>query len=758
MKIFFYILILYFSFNACAQQTQESVLLDRNHPNLTMTSEGVTMIKEQLSEAPFFIQTLEAIMYEVDKEIELGVQVPLPKDMAGGYTHERHKRNFFILQKAGNLYQITGEEKYAEYIRDNFMAYAKMYPNLPLHPTDRSYATGKIFWQCLNDANWLVYCSQAYDCIYNYLSADERSYLENNLFRPMADFLSIENPKFFNRIHNHSTWGNAAVGMIGLVMNDDDLIDRALYGIRNDGLDETMVDNDGGFIKIAGEKRAGFLAQLDLSFSPDGHFTEGPYYLRYAMTPFLLFAKSLNSVRPELNIYSYREGILKKAVYALLNETDASGRFFPINDAQKGMSWKAREVVSAVNIAYSDFNPDPMLLSIAETQGRVLIDQSGFEVARSLKDGLAKPFIHQSISFVDGPEGNKGGLGILRMDNSEGEEICLVMKYAAHGMGHGHFDKLSYSLYDEIQEVVQDYGAARWVNIDQKGGGRYLKENNSFSKQSIGHNTVVIDSKTHYGADVKKADELSPQLYFFDTSMDSIHVVSAKEVNAYANGDLHRTMLLINSNEFSNPIVVDIFNASSAGANSYDLPTWFSGHFLNSNFNCTYEGPTISALGSKNGYEHLWLESSCSNSSETAQFTWFGGDRFYSQTFASAPSDEILIARLGANDPDYNLRRDPVLIHRKKNQDHVVFASVIESHGKYSPVTEIPIHPYPKVIQTQVLIESEDYTGIEFKTEMSTWQIVISNKDENRMSQHQVMLKDKEINWTGPYNIEKIKN
>ena len=40
------------------------------------------------------------------------------------------------------------------------------------------------------------------------------------------------------------------------------------------------------------------------------------------------------------------------------------------------------------------------------------------------------------------------------------------MKYTSQGMGHGHFDKLSYTFYDNNNEVVRDYGAARFLNID----------------------------------------------------------------------------------------------------------------------------------------------------------------------------------------------------------------------------------------------------------------------------------------------------
>ncbi len=215
-------------------------LTAQSHPRLTLTQKGVLVIRSELGKVALFDSALSEAINEVNAEIELGVIVPIPKNMAVGFTHERHKQNFFILQKAGNIYQITKEEKYAKYIKESLLAYAEMYPTLPLHPTNSSYATGKIFWQCLNDANWLVYVSQAYNCIYDYLSPKERYYLETDLFKPFADFLLIGNPKFFNHIHHNSTWANAAVGMIGLAMNDETLINRSLSGIHNDGIDENV--------------------------------------------------------------------------------------------------------------------------------------------------------------------------------------------------------------------------------------------------------------------------------------------------------------------------------------------------------------------------------------------------------------------------------------------------------------------------------------------------------------------------------------
>ena len=86
------------------------------HPNLILTEKGVAAIRASLGKAPLFDKVLADAKAELEAEIAEGIEVPIPKDMAGGYTHERHKRNWFMMQQAGALYQITGQEKYAIYI------------------------------------------------------------------------------------------------------------------------------------------------------------------------------------------------------------------------------------------------------------------------------------------------------------------------------------------------------------------------------------------------------------------------------------------------------------------------------------------------------------------------------------------------------------------------------------------------------------------------------------------------------------------
>lgn len=729
----------------------------QNHPLLILTKKSVAEIRSTKAKAPLFEEMLAQTKKEVDAEIELGIFVPIPKDMAGGYTHERHKLNLFILQKAGNLFQITGDEKYAVYIRAMLMEYAKVYPTLGQHPTNKSYANGKLFWQALNDANWLVYVSQAYDCIYDWLPKKECKYLNKTLFRPFADYLSIESPQFFNRIHNHSTWGNAAVGMIGLVMDDKVLIERALYGLKADEVPKDLKDNDGGLIKLPEQEGAGFFAQLDNAFSPDGYYTEGPYYQRYAISPFILFAKALANNRPDLKIFEYRNDLLKKSVYALLYQADVKGQFFPINDAQKGMSIRSRESISAVDIAYDYCGKDPKLLSVAIAQNKVELDGSGFAVAQGIALGKALPFQKKSIELTDGKDGTEGAFGILRGYGKS--EICLAFKYTAQGLGHGHYDKLSYSLYDEAGEVIQDYGAARWVNIDQKQGGRYLPENKTWAKQTIAHNTLTINEKSHFGGVFEIGNANHSDRYFFNTTNENFQIASAKELNAYEGVSMHRTMALMTDSAFRNPILIDIYRVENpTEGNQYDFPTWFQGHLMSASFDYKAELKQLNTLGNGHGYEHIWKEATGKSKSDNAQVTWFSAGHFYSITSLVSSDDELIFARLGANDPEFNLRHDPAFIIRKKEQKDAIFVSVVEAHGDYNPVEEVPHSPYGTIASVELLHNSLAYTAIRIKsTSGKNWTVAVANQNNDTDAKHQLAIDGQELNWTGNYILIKDK-
>ena len=109
------------SISASSLQAQE-------HPRLILTKVGVEKIRAELGNIPLFDASLQQMKEEVDAEIALGIDTPVPKDYSGGYTHTRHKkminmrfmfaicycgmRSYILLYQLTQKHALTPEENY----------------------------------------------------------------------------------------------------------------------------------------------------------------------------------------------------------------------------------------------------------------------------------------------------------------------------------------------------------------------------------------------------------------------------------------------------------------------------------------------------------------------------------------------------------------------------------------------------------------------------------------------------------------------
>jgi hypothetical protein len=705
-----------------------------NHPNLMLTKTDVEIIKSSYSNYPLFQKTLEESKLKMDKILVQPIDVPIPKD-AASYTHERHKTNGFNIQTAGILYQILEEEKYAEYVKSILLQYAKLYPTLKKHPAATSNSYGLLFWQSLNETVWLIYAVQAYDCIYNYLSESERTIIETNLFRKMADFFLNEQIHTFNLAHNHGTWMTAAVGMTGFVINDSEYVEKSINGSNKDG-------------------NGGFLNQLDNLFSPDGFYTEGAYYHRYAIQPFFIFAESIHNNRASLNIYSYRNSILKKTFYTLLQLTNTDGTFIPINDAIKGKSDLSPEIVTALNLTFYRFGNDASLLAIANRQNKVLLNGAGLAVAKAVANKKeVSPFDYQSVFLSDGKDGKSGGVSILRHGPTT-DQSMLVMKYTGHGLSHGHYDKLSFLYYNQSREIIQDYGAARFVNIENKYGGRYLPENKSFAMHSIAHNTISVDEKCQFDGDIKISSKYHSTAHFHSTDDQNFQIISAKDEYAYEGVEMQRTMAMISDPSFANPIIIDVFKVESEMEHQYDLPFYYLGQIMHVNQKYKRYSEEQTILGNKPSYNHLWKEAELKVNGMFL-FKWLNGERFYSIITNTDTATTVYFVRIGANDPNFNLRSDPGIIIRTKAKEKV-FASIIEQHGRYDKVNEITTGENGIIESVTVLSSDKKNTVVEVRGKKNLrWILLINNGESSETEKHSVIINNEKYEWTGNYKLIK---
>lgn len=700
------------------------VCLRAQHPVTFFTKAEAAAVKKDLNKYPLLTQSFNEIKKDVDAWTGKDIDVPLPKDAGGGYTHDRHKANYMLMFNSGVLYNLTGDAKYAALVKGLLMKYAALNPTLKKHPQATSSSPGHIFWQALNDANWLVYSGMAYDLIKSSLTAAEIKAIEDGAFKPEVDFFTKDLKNWFNLIHNHGVWACAGVGIVGIATDNKEYVDMALYGTEKNG-------------------KSGLIAQMDNLFAPDGYYTEGPYYVRYAILPYYLFANALQHARPELKVFEHRNRILQKALLAGLQQTNLDGRFFPLNDAIKDKDYTTNEMITAIDIAWDMYGRDEGLMVVANKQGHVLLNKGGASVAAAIATAKSIPdyYPYKSVEFTDGVKGDEGGVSLMRNSLT-----TLIFKYTAHGLSHGHFDKLNINLFDKGNEVLTDYGSARFVNIEQKYGGRYLPENDGYATQTIAHNTIVVDEASHFNGDEKTAEKYHSEKLFSDVKNN---VVAAKETNAYKGVRMQRNLYMIDN------LIVDVFNVNADAEHQYDLPFHYDGQIINTSVQYNAYSKKQEPLGSRNGYQFLWKEAEASVADTTVQLTFLNGTTFYTISSLIQDSAKLFFTRSGANDPKFNLRHEPAWIIREKGKDKV-FVNVIEIHGKYDAVAEMSSNSYPSVKQIKLLQNDEELSVVEITAGKKSILIAQANKDIDPNKKHSFNREQVRLEWTGPYTIKHI--
>ena len=705
------------------------VLFQAQHPITFFTKAEATHVRNNMTKYPVSLRSYNQLKKEVDAWINKDVDVPVPKDPAGGYTHEKHKANYTLMFNAGILYNLTGDSKYAAIVKQLFFKYAKLNPTLPKHPEAVGNLAGHLFWQALNDANWLVYAGMAYDLIYNSLSNVERRTIEDGAFKPEVEYLTkgVSN-NWFNWIHNHGVWASAGVGIVGLATDNKEYVDLALYGANKDG-------------------KSGLFALMDGLFSPDGYYTEGPYYVRYAILPYFLFANALKNARPDLKVFQYRDRILQKALLSGLQLTNLDGAFYPVNDALKEKDYTSNELITAVDIAWDVYGKDEGLLVVANKQNRVLLNKGGTSIAATIATSKNIPayYPYKAVEYIDGIKGDEGGISVLR--NGKGKDLtALIYKYTSHGLSHGHFDKLNINLYDKGNEILTDYGAVRFISVEQKFGGRYLPENKTYAAQTIAHNTLVLDEESHFNGNEGESGKHHSEKLFSNIDDPNVQVVAAQEKNAYKDVQLERTVYLLQLPD-GKKIVIDVFNVLASKQTQFDLPFQYSGQLINTSFKYKSATKTQETFGKKNGYQFLWKEAEASVKDTITQFTFLNNRTFYTISSLIEDSASLFFTRIGANDPNFNLRHEPAYIIRKKGEKEF-FLNVIEIHGSFDPVSENASSSYSSVKNIK-LVENDDYTIAEITINEKKITIAQNNKVVDKNANHT----RKGITWIGPYTV-----
>ncbi|EGQ9110387.1 TPA: heparinase II/III family protein [Vibrio alginolyticus] len=708
---------------------------------ILLTEAEVELLRKEVGKPSLMGKSIEANRKELEAFMRLPLDVPGHGE-AGGYEHNRHKQNYTYMNLAGRLFLITQEEKYAQFVKDLLAIYAEKYLTFDFHVQKNTNPTGRLFHQILNEHCWLMFTSLAYSCVASVMTEEERTAVVERIFEPMLDMFTVKYAHDFDRIHNHGIWAVAAVGICGLAIGKPEYLEMSVYGQDRD---------DTG----------GFLAQISQLFAPSGYYMEGPYYHRYAIRPTCVFAEVVHRHMPEVDIYNYKDKVIGNTVQAMLATAYPNGEFPALNDASRTMSITDMGVQVAVSVYSKHYGMDDNILGMAKIQNAVWMHPCGLELSQAYDKAIADREIGMpfwpSVELNEGPTGNNGAQGFIRMQDKTGDVSQLVMNYGQHGMGHGNFDTLGITFFNRGQEVLREYGFCRWVNVEPKFGGRYLDENKSYARQTIAHNAVTIDEQCQNGFDVDRADSVHGLPHFFKVEGTEINGMSAFANDHYPNTDMQRSVFMLNLDELEAPLLLDLYRIEGQGEHQYDYSHQYDGQIVRTNFDYQSFGE-LSTLGDDFGYQHLWKVAS-GKVQDTALVSWLQNNTYYTclGTSSSAKQNgdnEVIFTRTGANDPSFNLRSEPAFILRSKGES-TLFASVLETHGYFNEEFEQSVNARGQVKDIRVVGYNAVGSIVEITTEKSLVTVMISNVlGADDQTPHQVELNGKTYSWNGFYSLE----
>ncbi len=90
---------------------------------------------------------------------------------------------------------------------------------------------------------------------------------------------------------------------------------------------------------------------------------------------------------------------------------------------------------------------------------------------------------------------------------------------------------------------------------------------------------------------------------------------------------------------------------------------------------------------------------------------------------------------------------------RRRGAGSTVFATTIETHGSYSPVSETAVNSNSNISELKVVYDDASYTAVsieDLEGHRSTF--ILSNSDAAESTKHELTIEGKAFQWSGPFH------
>lgn len=528
-------------------------------------------------------------------------------------------------------YAYTNEERFAAGVRRILLHLAEAYKNYPARQ-DRWGRTGwfaplggRRYVQSLDEAVGVIDLAKAYDLTRGAKcwQVGETKRVEDDFFR-----LTAETLLWFNQgINNHQSWYDAGLMAIGSVLADGPLVEK-------------VVSMPGGFRD-----------QLARSFGDDGLWYEGTMaYQNYALQALV---QTVDAGR-RLGLPLHEDPRFKLLLDSSLKVAYPDGTYPAINDSDPA---SFRNFTWSYDWAWRTYGDPRYAQAAAWGDPKKLTELLGPK---------AKPQSPLETKTLDLPN---VGLAILRA-GKEAEQACVFLDYGPHGGGHGHYDKLSITLFAGGREWLLDPGRLSYSH----------KEYKTWVKHTAAHNTVVVDER----------DQRPTTGKLLWLKVDDAGASCAAECRTAYSGVVLRRHLRLTPK-----MLVDVYDVA-VDEDASDKPKRQFDWFIHAQADALEpSGPldaTAGPPGRGPGYEHL---SSSQTWKPTPSMRWdfIAGGKTLRMWCLGDEAEEVFTARGIGYSID---QKTPTVLRRRRDVKRARFTTVYDLTGAGEYVTGVETLPAAK--------------------------------------------------------------
>jgi hypothetical protein len=430
------------------------VRLDPNlpRPSLLFRREDVPLIRDRIERFPWAREIFQRYQAQADEALSLKVEVPshfsYDGDLDMNPEKERltrpHRTLLRALYALALVHGITGDERCADKGKEILLGYARRYPSYPLtgYDGDDGDDQSRLTRQVLTESVQFVDFAIEYDLLYDAMTPEERETCEDFLRHGAHVILANHRAE-----GNHGCWRSAGIGLVGLALRDDKLVNAELFG------------------------RWGFMRHM-LWDVLDGFWFEGSMgYEVYALRAMTALTEAAYNCG--IDVYQGND-VYKSLFDNLAANVGPDGIYPPFNDNNYAhLQARFFEIAAA---RWGD-----------ESYRTVLADQNRRDLAALL---LGSETTGGKAMLPQGAVWPAAGQAVLRV--GEGRDAAfLAVDFGAHTGFHSHWDCLTFYYYNERMALSVDPVAHSRMYLSPLFDG--------WARATFAHNTISIDRANEKG-------------------------------------------------------------------------------------------------------------------------------------------------------------------------------------------------------------------------------------------------------------------